>query len=167
MASNEHSDRAGVRVSRDFVAAHPEVDPTCTDLVVNVLTAAGLLQNRLETLLRPLGLTLASFNLLQILAGDPEPLTPSDIVARVRVPVTTATMTGLLDTCQRHGWLTRAPHPDDGRRVLVRITADGERVRAEAEALVVREEPAWVEPTSEAGRRRLIEGLGRIVDHLS
>jgi DNA-binding MarR family transcriptional regulator len=167
MVDDERSDRAGVRVSPQYVSAHPGVDPTCTELVINVLTAAGLLQNRLEALLRPLDLTLASFNLLQIVAGDREPITPSEIAARARVPVTTATMTGLLDTCQRRGWITRTPHPDDRRRVLVHVTDEGERVRAEAEALVLAEEPAWLAPTTEATRQRLIAGLGRIVDHLS
>jgi hypothetical protein len=41
-------------------------------------------------------LSVGSFNGLQIVAGDPQPLTPSAIAARVPVPVTTATITGHL-----------------------------------------------------------------------
>jgi DNA-binding MarR family transcriptional regulator len=154
------------KVSEEFVAGHPEVDPSCTELVINLLVAAGLLLDRMDTLLRPLGLTTSTFNVLQILGGDPDPLTPTQLTARHPLPLTTATMTGLLDTCGRRGWVVRSAHPTDGRRTLIQITEAGEAVRAEAERLVVAAEPRWVESTSRSGRERMVSVLGGMIEHL-
>ncbi len=153
-------------MSGDFVSGHPEVDPSCTELVVNVLIAAGLLLDRMETLLRPLGLTTSTFNVLQILGGDPDPLTPTELTDRYPLPLTTATMTGLLDTCGRRGWVRREPHPTDRRRTLIHLTEEGETVRAEAERRVLGAEPVWVGSTSRSGRERVVSTLGGLIEHL-
>ncbi len=53
------------------------------------------------------------------------PLRPSEAAGRAgRHP---ATMTGVLDRLERHGWILRDPHPTDHRAVLVR--ASPERAR--------------------------------------
>lgn len=157
---------SGIRVSEEYVATHPEADPTRTELVLNLLTSAAYVLASMEDLLRPLGLTTSAFNVLQIVAGDPEPLSPSEITARYPIPVTSATMTGLLDTCERRGWVVRRPHPGDRRRILVEITEAGERARADAEALVIEAEHHWTAPTTEASRRRTTAVLGDVLDHL-
>jgi DNA-binding MarR family transcriptional regulator len=158
--------RNGIRVSPSYIADHPEADPTRTELVMNLLVAASNILASMDDLLRPLGLTTSAFNVLQIVAGDPEPLSPSEITARFPIPITTATMTGLLDTCERHGWLVRRPHPSDRRRVLIEMTDAGRAVRADAERLVIRAEHEWTAPTTEASRIRTTSVLGGLVDHL-
>lgn len=156
----------GFRVSPEFVEAHPDVDPTCTEMVVNVLIAAGLLLDRMDALLRPMGLTTSTFNVLQILGGDPSPLSPTEITDRYPLPLTTATMTGLLDTCSRRGWIRRSPHPTDRRRTLIHLTDEGEAVRAAAERQVLASEPTWVASTSQRSRERTIATLGGMIEHL-
>lgn len=54
------------------------------------------------------------------------PATPGAIAAleRVRPPSITRTLTGLVDD----GYVTREPHPDDGRQVLVSISERGQAV---------------------------------------
>jgi DNA-binding MarR family transcriptional regulator len=120
----------------------------------------------MDALLRPLGLTTSTFNVLQILGGDPQPLTPTEITDRYPMPLTTATMTGLLDTCGRRGWVERAAHPTDRRRTLVHLTKEGEAVRAVAERHVIAAEPLWVGSTSRSGRERLVATLGGLIEHL-
>jgi len=100
--SNSRRSGRGFRVSDEFVANNPGADPTATELVINLLVTATLLQGQLDGILREYRLTMGSFNVLQVIAGDPQPLSPSDIVARVPIPVTTATLTGILDTLERH-----------------------------------------------------------------
>jgi DNA-binding MarR family transcriptional regulator len=156
----------GFRVSERFVTGHPGVDPSCTEFVVNLLVAAGLLLDRMDTVLRPLGLTTSTFNVLQILGGDPDPLTPTELTTRYPLPLTTATMTGLLDTCRRRGWVLRTAHPTDRRRTLIELTGQGEAVRADAERHVLAAEPLWVEPTSRAARERVVSTLGGVIEHL-
>ena len=55
--------------------------------------------------------------------------TPSAIAAleRVQPPSITRTLTSLVDA----GMATRAPHPDDGRQVLMSVSERGEAVLAE------------------------------------
>ena len=39
-----------------------------------------------------------------------------------------ATITGIVDTLEKKGLVTRAPHPDDRRSMLVKLTAEGKRL---------------------------------------
>lgn len=163
MATNE---RSGMRVSDSFTRANPGTDPTVTELVLNVLTAGQLMANRLEETLRPFRLSSSTFTLLQIVAGDPDPVTPSQIAARAPVPVTTATVTGLIDTCEKRGWVERRRHPTDRRMVIVDITDAGRALLAEVVPAVLEGERRWTAPTTPAGRRRLTDALGELVEHL-
>src|SRR5687768_17560611 len=86
------------RVSDEYAERNPTADPSATELVINVVFAAELLARRLEGVVRPFGLSRGSHNVLQILGGATEPLTPSEVTARLTV--TSATVTGLLDTLE-------------------------------------------------------------------
>jgi DNA-binding MarR family transcriptional regulator len=160
------SKRAGIRVSEDFVAAHPEADPAATELVLNVLNAGQLMMNRLEEVLRPFGLSSSTFTLLQIVAGDPDPVSPSQIASRAPVPVTTATVTGLIDTCEKRGWVQRRRHPTDRRMVIVDITDAGTDLLARVLPVVIEGEHRWTATTAPAARQRLTNALGELADHL-
>lgn len=155
-----------IRVSESYVAEHPEADPVATEVVINLLVTAGRVLEQLDAVLRPHGLTTSAFNLLQILDGDAEALTPTEVARRLPVAVTTATVTGLLDTCQRKGLVRRRPHPDDGRRVLVDLTPAGRSLLRDVEPLVIAAEKQWVEPLTPAARQRLLRALGQVQDGL-
>src|SRR6187402_1361936 len=99
----------------------PSTPPNAIELVDRLTVTAGLLMHRLEGLLRDSGLTTGSYNVLQVIAANPVPLTPSEISVGMPVPVTTATMTGVLDTLERRGFVARRPHPTDRRRVLIEL----------------------------------------------
>src|SRR5437588_8406651 len=88
----------GFRVSDEYVEQHPEADVSATELVINVMYAAELLGREADQVFRPFGLSRGSHNVLQILGGAREPLRPSEVTARLTV--TTATVTGLLDTLE-------------------------------------------------------------------
>lgn len=158
--------RPGVRVSEQFIAGNPDADPSATELVLNVLATGQIMMNRVEELLRPFGLSSGTFTLLQIVAGDPEPVTPSQIAARANPPVTTATVTGLLDTCERKGWVQRRRHPSDRRSVLVYLTSDGEELLRRVVPAITAAEHRWTAATTPARRRSLATGLGELAEHL-
>jgi DNA-binding MarR family transcriptional regulator len=155
-----------VRVSDEFVATNPGADPTATELVINLLVTATLMEGKLDRLLKESRLTVGSFNALQIVAGDPEPLTPSDIAARIAVPVTTATITGVLDTLERNGYIQRRPHPSDRRRLLVHLTANGRQALATVIPRVLEGEKEWTAAVSGLARARLTDGLAALQDGL-
>src|SRR5436190_18438518 len=67
----------------------------------------------------------AAFNVLAILDGAGWPLRPSTIADRLLV--SRGTVTGLLDSLERRGFLARHGHAGDGRRRVVAITPVGQR----------------------------------------
>ena len=64
------------------------------------------------------------FDCLDVIARH-GPLTPSALAARVGVHV--ATMTGILNRLEEHGWVTRTRSDDDRRAVVVASTPDRQR----------------------------------------
>ena len=72
------------------------------------------------------GLSASAFQTLAILDGAGEPL-PGHVIAE-RLLVSSASMTSLADTLERRGLVERRPHPTDRRKVLIHLTADGQRV---------------------------------------
>jgi DNA-binding MarR family transcriptional regulator len=133
-------------------------------LTINVLYTAELLGRRLDQALRPFGLTRGSHNVLQILAGATEPITPSEVTARLTV--TTATMTGLLDTLETRGLARRRPHPTDRRSVLVEITDDGRRLIDELVPQLIEHEKSWAAALPPTRREQLLRLLGAVQDTL-
>jgi DNA-binding MarR family transcriptional regulator len=156
----------GFRVPATYGAEHPEADPTATDLIVNLLETSGLIQARLDRLLREHDLSIGSFNVMQIVAGAAEAITPTQIAQRIRVPVTTATVTGVLDTLERGGWLARTRHPTDRRRVLVEATEDGRVRLGRALDAVIAHERTWTSALGKQRRVALADELGTWQTHL-
>ena len=156
--------RGPFRVSSDYVARNPAADPSATELVINVLHTAELLGRRLDQALRAFGLTRGSHNVLQILDGATEALTPTEVSARLTV--TSATVTGLLDTLERRGLARRRPHPDDRRSVLVEITDDGRRLLDALVPDLIEHEKRWAAALNPARREQLLRLLGAVQDQL-
>lgn len=102
---------------------HPDCDPLLVQGTIWLLRAANAATNAQAEELRHLGLSPSAFNVLMSLLNTPgtvlEPCQLAD-----RLLVSRPSMTGLLDTLQAKGLILRTPHPGDGRRVLVALTAD-------------------------------------------
>jgi DNA-binding MarR family transcriptional regulator len=127
---------------------------------------AALLEAKLERILREHNLSVGSFNALEVIAGDPEPLTPSEVARRMTIPVTTATMTGILDTLERNCYIERRRHPTDRRRVHLKLTPEGRSVRDDVAPCVLQQHEAWTAPLTKAEQAELTDGLARLSDHL-
>jgi DNA-binding MarR family transcriptional regulator len=164
--SRPRSSGRGFRVSPDFVSDNPGADPTATELVVNLLQAAALVEGKLERILRERKLTIGSFNAIQIIAGDPEPLTPSEVARRMTLPVTTATLTGILDTLERNGYIERRPHATDRRRVNLHLTAKGRLAREDVVPRILEQEKIWTAALNKTERTKLTASLRRLTEHL-
>jgi DNA-binding MarR family transcriptional regulator len=159
--------KAGIRVSEAYVAEHPDADPTSTELVLNLLSSATIVFNRLEKLLRPHGLSTGSFNVLNIVAGAGEAISPSTIAERLSVPIALPTVTGVLDTLERRGYVVRRAHPADRRKVLVEATSAGiDALGAVLPELVV-EEQRWTGGLGPSARSTTVDRLGELYDHLA
>lgn len=66
------------------------------------------------------------FVVLKYLA-DEGGLTQSDLVSRSGQD--SSTMAAMLRSMQKHGWVTREPHPEDGRAKLVKLTPSGRKLQ--------------------------------------
>lgn len=119
--------------ARTHQGADRGTDDVANAAVVNLIRAHALVTAQLGELFRRHRLSGPGFNVLMILEGAGEPLSPYEIGERRLV--TRGTVTGLLDTLERENLLRRSPHPSDRRMLLVELTDEGrslvERVRAE------------------------------------
>jgi len=109
---------------RDLAKRYPDLDPSALMSCIVLLRTGSDMLAALERILGRYGLSQGRFLTLIVLNRDPEEeITPSDLAERVGV--TRATMTGLLDTLAKDGWIERIQHNEDRRRVVVRLTKDG------------------------------------------
>jgi DNA-binding MarR family transcriptional regulator len=164
--SRSRSPGRGFRVSDSFATENPGADPTATELVVNLLVTAALLEGKEERVLRESKLTVGSLNALTVIAGDPEPLSPSEVSRRMTIPVTTATMTGILDTLEGNGYIERRRHPTDRRRVNLRLTAKGRRISDDVGPRLFQYHKAWTAALNKTERVKLTDAVARLSEHL-
>jgi DNA-binding MarR family transcriptional regulator len=92
--------------------------------VVSVMRAEQIFLNRAATILRPMGLTFARYQVLGMLRWT-GPLTLGAVGHRLWI--TPATVTSAVDRLENAGLSRRVAHPTDARATLVEITAKGRR----------------------------------------
>jgi DNA-binding MarR family transcriptional regulator len=111
-------------VPENFEDEFPRGSALATEAFLNIGLLTGGVRNAFEQLIFDAGLpSMAAFNVLSVLAGDPEPLRPSVIADRVMV--TRATTTGVLDSLEARGLISRDFHHADGRSRVIAITLSG------------------------------------------
>lgn len=147
----------------DFYDQTPDGNVLATEAVMNAVRTGDLLFDRIGRLLRPLGVSSAGGLVLGLLR-DQGPMAPSAIGERLIV--TRATVTGLVDSLERRGFVRRTAHPSDRRSVIVEITAEGMDVLAKVRETVHRQEREWMGVLSDAELRRLIALLHRVQQRL-
>jgi DNA-binding MarR family transcriptional regulator len=152
------------RVEPDHAARHPGTDPLATECVINLIRTESLLAGELNNRFRPFGLTGSTFNVLMILDGEPEPLSPHELGERLLV--TRGTVTGLLDTLQRRGLVKRVPHPNDRRMLLIELTERGRSVLRKTWAVHFPAQTEMLSVLSDTEKETLVRLLGKLEAHL-
>ena len=110
-----------IRVGDDFEDEYPGASALATECYANMWRAADLLMdlhNRQS--LDDYQLSPSARQVLAIVEGAGQALEPSVIAERLLV--TTASMTSLLDNLEKRGLISRRPHPEDRRKLLIDIT---------------------------------------------
>lgn len=82
----------------------------------------GLAEAMISSVARRHGLSHAALNALAVIEGSGGPLPAGEVGSRMHI--TSATMTSVLDTLERNGYVQRMADPEDRRRVLVDVTPD-------------------------------------------
>ena len=155
---------AKIEMPADFYEQTPDGSLLATEAVMNTIRTADLLFDQIGRLLRPLGVTAAGGLVLGILR-DHGTMPPSEVGDRLQV--TRATVTGVVDSLERRGFVRRSANPADRRSLLLELTPEGRAVVQELRTLVHGHERAWMAVLSESELRGYIELLHRIQDSLA
>jgi DNA-binding MarR family transcriptional regulator len=107
-------DISTIRVPADFESEFPGASRSASEVAVNLAQAQLVVLAEIERPVREAhGLSASAL--------------PGHVIAE-RLIVTSASMTSLVDTLERRGLVERRPHPTDRRKVLIALTADGQRI---------------------------------------
>ncbi len=105
----------------------PDLDPSACEVFLYLLRAGDEAFRLTDENLVAHRISQGRFSVLLLLlrkeAGCPEPSTPAELADLCGV--TRATMTGLIDTLERDGLVTREPDPRDRRMMAVQLTQRG------------------------------------------
>lgn len=154
-----------LEASREF----PDLDPSATEVLLHLLRAGDEAFRVLESQLARHDITQGRFGVLMALWGNcqragcesDKPLTPAELAERTGV--TRATITGLVDTLERAGLVTRTPHPDDRRMMSVGLTRRGEKLLAQVMPEHFRRMAWLMNPLSESERKTFVRLLTKVV----
>ena len=149
-----------IQIAPDFEERYPNASARATECVMNLVFTADLLVKRISELLQPFDLSPASGLVLSILADSELPLPPNKIADRLII--TRATVTGLIDSLERRGYVRRLPHPSDRRMLLIEPTDRGRQVAHAFRPIVHQHQKAWLEALSEQEQGQLIGTLQRL-----
>jgi len=107
-------------------------------VVTSLMRAQAIVQARVDEVLRPLDLSFARYELLVLLSFTRSGALPM-AKAGARLQVHPASVTNAAGRLEGAGLVLRRPHPEDGRAVLVEITAAGRRLARRATEALNRE----------------------------
>lgn len=155
---------AKIQMPDDFYAQTPDASILATEAVMNTIRTADLLFDQIGRLLRPLGVSAAGGLVLGILR-DRGSMTPSELGERM--VVTRATVTGVVDSLERRGYVRRSANPADRRSLLVELTPVGLAVVQEVRTLIHGYEKTWMAVLSDDELRAYIDLLHRVQDSVA
>lgn len=101
--------------------------------ITAIMRTQQILLARIETVLRPFGLTFARFELLALLSfarGGALPMNKASALLQVHP----TSVTNAVDRLATAGLVVRSPHPSDGRTTLVELTPEGRTLAKNATA---------------------------------
>lgn len=132
--------------------------------VTSVFRAQQIFLARIDTVLRPFGLTFARYEVLMLLMFSRQGSLPlSKVGARLQVHPTS--VTNAVDRLEQQGLLRRVPHPTDRRTTLAELLPAGHKVAEEAaEALSSK---VFAEPGLEPPDLEALIGVLRRLRHAS
>lgn len=159
-----------LEAAREF----PDLDPTAAEAYLHLLRTADEVFALSEARLTAHGISQGRFGVLMLLWRCSEPRTGDVAITQPpcgpRTPaeladaagVTRATMTGLIDTLERDGFVVREPDPSDRRMLLVRLTKKAENFLVRFLPIHFRGASEVMAALSESERKTLVRLLGKI-----
>ncbi len=150
----------------EAVRRHPDLDPSACEAYLNLLRAGDEAYRQSEAFLSEHDMSPGRFTVLMLLydklSGTPVAQTPADLAEKAGV--TRATITGLVDTLERDGLVTRQHDAHDRRMMLILLTPKG---HATLESILpghFQQMAAQMAPLSENERKTLVRLLNKIAE---
>ena len=153
----------------------PDLDPSAAEAFLHLLRTSDEAFAVTDRVLAEHNISHGRFGVLMLLWRSVQPraaklLGADDCVAGPRTPaeladaagVTRATMTGLVDTLERDGYVKREPDLDDRRMMSVRLTTKGERFLRDLLPGHFQAVTSIMSPLSETERKTLVRLLVKI-----
>ena len=109
-----------------FDQEYPEGSWLVSQAYRQLIVVGTKAESLVSRLARRYGLTHASLNALAVIEAAGGPMPAGEISTRMHY--TTGTMTAILDTLERKGYVRRMADPSDRRRVLVDITPEAQHL---------------------------------------
>ncbi len=145
---------------------YPEMDPSACEVFLYLLRAGDEAFRVCDANLSKHHVSQGRFTVLMLLldkaTGQVKSHTPAELAEAAGV--TRATMTGLIDTLERDGLVTRTPDPTDRRMMSVTLTSHGQRRLQEILPAHFKRMGALISVLSESERRTMVLLLGKILD---
>ncbi len=102
-------------------------------VITSLMRAHQIVLARVESTLRPLGVTFARYEVLMLLWFSSRGTLPMKVIAS-RLQVHPTSVTNAVDRLEDAGLVTRSAHPDDRRAVIVALTRSGRELAERATA---------------------------------
>jgi DNA-binding MarR family transcriptional regulator len=151
-----------IRVGNDFEREYPDASALATECYANVYRAADLLMglhNRYTA--DAYQLSPSGRQILAVVEGAGEPLEPSVIAERLLI--TTGSVTSLLDNLEKRDLISRLPHPQDRRKLLIDITPAAQAIVDELlPSLHARERDVMSAALSTTEQRELLRLIAKV-----
>lgn len=148
----------------------PDLDPSACELYLQLLRTGDEVSKAQQDYLGQHNISQGRFTVLMLLmraaAGGPcmaglDPCNPAELAERAGV--TRATMTGLIDTLEKDGYVKREPDPSDRRMMAVRLTPKGDAFMRGILPGYFRRISRLMGELNEAERRTLVQLLTKIL----
>jgi DNA-binding MarR family transcriptional regulator len=127
---------------------------------MNLVLTADQLEKRIAFLLQPFDLSPATGLVLSILADSEEPVSPNLIADRLII--SRASVTSLLDSLEKRGYVRRQPHHSDRRMLLIELTSAGRNAAEAFRPIVHHQQKEWLDVLTDEEQVQFIQMLHRI-----
>ena len=149
-----------VKIGPDFENRYPDSSAKATECAMNLILTADLLEKRITSLLLPFDLSPATGLVLSILADSETPVSPNNIADRLII--SRASVTSLLDSLEKRGFIKRKPHLSDRRMLSIELTDSGRQVANRFRPIVHQHQKVWLSDLNEKEQEQLIQTLHRL-----
>jgi DNA-binding MarR family transcriptional regulator len=146
---------------------NPDLDPSACEAYLNLLRAGDEAYRRSEAFMTEHGMTPGRFTIMMLLydklEGVSVPRTPAELADMAGV--TRATITGLVDTLERDGIVTRRHDSGDRRMMVIHLTPKGIATVREILPGHFKQMAAQMASLSVPERKTLVRLLNKLAAH--